>query len=1477
MRFLQTLTFHILVAAINASMILSVPLSLRADTSTPSGVSSAPTSPTVTSSPVAIHESLGLTPGENITRATAERAYNSGRMAILSESFNPNNLNSAAERSRFYQELRSAAHIIRTSGGPSLVQETLRNLPEFPSNATNAERMHIRNVALFERMQPLLSEYQANILDVRSRAWEIWRDPASRAAYQAQQAGQYRVSGPRFLLQNVPSLARGQITLPGVGGTPTARVPSHIRLDTSMSSLMRDLASGSAKMTMTTAMIFFTMYAYSATKMRYEYLANPAALDEVVQKYGSMLMLFSMMGFGAGSAATARWNNYVHKLAQAMMPYIEGGKFATNMRTRDRFYRQSLGTQIRGMSVAGLGMGLLFSQIIFTGGKYLSSCMKIASDRPMSPRERDEATNWCDNFGEIFKQQILPSLLIMLPVIFSAQHIMLFAGTSFNALKRMRGISWAGASQSQALANSIGANRDMVRHWRMFRQMPMRTLMRKGVPKALIGRAVVRPAMRLLTAFGVGAIQIGAFLIIIEIGVAAGRYAWSHLKQGFSIQKARNNLRSALDKFYEDGMEIPQECEIRHVQEIEDPEVLEQVRDQYGLVETSIGQVMQDPYGNGYIVNECNDNANENDRWFYSLFQSYQTALSQHRQFLTSPVSTILTNWLEYFSNANNMHKASYHFYGDILGQINAKKQESEGAPLLRSQGNFDSDRAAMLSLFAEEKYPAFRTHPLFGVRPHDKIKTTVQEDERGRPAVPQWNGVFEEEHSHALWQLNAQKANLRHIANYVAQVIEATTNNLAPGIDHALREIHELISSDDLSEMANGLTRLSDHTRTFSLNHYMCEDPDMESTDMCIFRELQRQLSSPLYTAALMIDNRVEEGRVREEDRAELSQISTLLKSSISRDRNEAIERLIELFEFTAHETLATCLTSFDSNNCAAAEAILALEDSLPFSYRVRPEFGGYYNVHNPNNYRESGHGYLGLEHGPLPLGMGNRYLMEYDNNFQAAGVDFNWYPVGANATEMGSMGHYLMTNMLCGGDTMEHNDVSITSDNFLLIFPRRNVRFSPPKIPLTTDVDRGFIGSLLRHDSYEYCGRIRNANNPKAIWEKIYASPSSKEINGDRRYYQGLMDLLYHEAHPGVLGDNFEDWWDRVALNPIANQVESKTYAVNNFLFQKSVELLNDDYPFHNFLTVGEENNLTESTVEEMEFLFEVVFDRILEAPQIDFVPTSISDEMANATYVERKQYMDDYWYNLKLELKTGLRAISEGLKFSIPAAERAREDFFNGPWEKFWYLFQTYRGDEKQELLDSRESNDGRFKHPILTYKPYEANGAFELPLTLNDDGTGMQLVTEGNNQIVALWKNARVSKILLKRSINDLLEVVNLVYDPDDVLDDEIETVNTVPVEYAHNPELAEAMAEQDIPEGMGPEDFMEQFLGIVVGADEDVQGVLTITLDEHMVNILEELGFDPANPDTDTIAQMFTMISAEQSGADEDQLPPPEDN
>jgi hypothetical protein len=1038
----------------------------------------------------------------------------------------------------------------------------------------------------------------------------------------------------------------------------------------------------------------------------------------------------------------------------------------------------------------------------------------------------------------------------------------------------MRGISWAGASQSQALANTLGANRDAVRHWRLFKQMPMRTLFRQGVPKALLGRAVVRPAMRFLTAFGVGAIQIGAFLIIIELGVAAGRYAWSHMKQGMSIRKARRNLSTALGSFYAEGREVPKECDMVQQMEIEDEEVLRQVRENYGAAQTEIGFVVELPQGGGYLVEECNDNHEQNDQWFYGLFQNYSTALKQHRQFLTSPISTILTNWSEYFGNANNMHKASYHFYGDILGQINAKRDEKNGEPLLQTQGGWELDRSALLNVFAEEKYPAFRSHPLFGVRPHDKIKTTIQKDERGRAAIPNWNGPIAEEHQHALWQLNAQKSNLRHISNYVAQILESSSENLSPGLNYALRDIYDLVSSDNLNDMADGLILLSDHNRTFSLNHYMCEDPDLEQSEVCLLRDLQRQLSSPLYTAALLIDNRIEENRVREEDRAELSQISTLLKSNRVRDRNKAIERLLELFDFTSRETFASCLTNFESNNCATAEAITALDDSLPFSYRVRPEFGGYYNVHNANDYRENGQGYRGLEHGPLPLGMGNRYLMEYDNNFAAANVDFNWYPPGENASSMRSMGHYLMTNMLCGGDTMEHNDVSITSDNFLLIFPRRNVRFVPPKIPLTTDRDpTWFLDRWMNHDSYEYCGDIRNANNPKALWTKIPGSPDSKSINGNREHYQGLMDLLYHETHSGVLGANFEDWWNRVALNPIANQVETKTYAVNNFLFQKSVELLNDDYPFHNFLSVGEQNNLTESVIDELEFYFEKVFDPILETPSIDFTPTSISDELANGDYPERKAYMDQYWSNLKSELINGLREISESLKFSQQAARRAREDFFSGPWEKFWYLFQTYRSNEKQLLLDSREGNDGRFKHPIITYKPYERGGALELPQAVNNDNDPAINNTD-NEEIVAFWKNARVAKILIKQSIGDMLEVANLVYEPDQMLDDSIDTVDTVPMEFVHNPELAEALAEQNIPEGMGAEEFMTRFLGINLGEGGDVAGM--ITLDEHMVNILNELGFDPADPDPDTISQMFSMISDAESGAGEDSLPPPEE-
>jgi hypothetical protein len=70
MKVVQALTFQLLVAILNASMIMSIPLSLRADTSEP--IAPRASTPVVTTSPVAINAALGLPNGENITSATGQ-------------------------------------------------------------------------------------------------------------------------------------------------------------------------------------------------------------------------------------------------------------------------------------------------------------------------------------------------------------------------------------------------------------------------------------------------------------------------------------------------------------------------------------------------------------------------------------------------------------------------------------------------------------------------------------------------------------------------------------------------------------------------------------------------------------------------------------------------------------------------------------------------------------------------------------------------------------------------------------------------------------------------------------------------------------------------------------------------------------------------------------------------------------------------------------------------------------------------------------------------------------------------------------------------------------------------------------------------------------------------------------------------------------------------------------------------------------
>ncbi len=606
---------------------------------------------------------------------------------------------------------------------------------------------------------------------------------------------------------------------------------------------------------------------------------------------------------------------------------------------------------------------------------------------------------------------------------------------------------------------------------------------------------------------------------------------------------------------------------------------------------------------------------------------------------------------------------------------------------------------------FAEERLPLFRTHPLFGVRPHKKIEKTLTLEERAITrddgerleiqvdATTDWTKNTDYEHAEAMQQLQEQKAVIKWVVTWLKEKLEGMDEQRSiPGIRNAAVDVAQLLDSDDYESLAKGLTLLSDSVQDFGTGASICEDEDFGSDDYCLLYEASRRLHSSQIIAAIFLENAITNNKVRSEDVEALQEIIKGLKSEDAETRRTAEDTLIALQEKIEEETeITTCHDDSTNIECTVHTSISYLDDVYPFSYRARPEFGGYYN--DPNNPWNFGYTTVapGLPLGPRPIGMGNKYIMEYDRNFdevKISGIDNSWYPGAYKSLEMRSMGHYLMTSMLCGPDSLDDNGDLTGFNDWLGVLPY----FKPPRVPLT-------------NNNNDYCGKVTHNSFPKAIWDGIRNENDSTNESNElqiTRAYKGFADLMYHELSDDITGEKFKNWWQERVLSSMIQLIESRVDEVQEHVNNLAVEALTADFWFQDTFTMGEPTNITENIVEEFELYFETVFDPIYDLGRTNMVGSAgplFDGENADA---EREEYYLTYWDDLKVEIIDGLRSIGQQLKVSRLNGAAAYAKFALETMPKMIYLFQTYDEAFFQIMKAAKEASENqRYLHPMISY--------------------------------------------------------------------------------------------------------------------------------------------------------------------------------
>ncbi len=601
--------------------------------------------------------------------AALEKAYNGGRVPMLEPGYNfDKSMESAKGRAEFNRMMSSINHILRTNGGPNLAEEARKlsvrqGLFDTKNGMSSVERDVARYNNLWSVAKDRLPEYRNLILEQRATAWENVKNKGVRAM------SEFRMGLKPMRMASLPTpgfikaLGNGYYrTYSGRFNTGTyTDIKIEPRLDTSMSTLMKNLSTGAVRMTGTTMMIFGAMYLFGSVQMLVEYRNNPMAMNEIWSKYGSGLMLMSMMGFGAGSGAWGAWTRAQGLGIQGLHQLHQQGLLAANMRTQDKMARKLINMNMQGISMGAMVSGLIVSQLVYHVGDYLSACWRIAADGPMSPAQRRHSEQLCDKGFLPFMGEVLPQMLPIIPLLLGAQALNLWAGTSIKNIVNGKGVYTSEATAARA-ESARAAQTAKTRNARsMIRSLGGRVF-RQGAPRALLKEVTTKPAIMFIARLGMGFMSIAGFMIIIHVAIHVGTWMWQRLSKGYNIKKWRNRFKERAKAFVDNGFNY-EECIPNYWQLQESDDAEEYERSWRGFFADWT------PFG---IVDEeikCLKEQRRRGVGFTNFMDEYSRAKDDHRNFVLEQLNSVVAKWQEYYMNAYNMYYASKLFYSDIIGQ----------------------------------------------------------------------------------------------------------------------------------------------------------------------------------------------------------------------------------------------------------------------------------------------------------------------------------------------------------------------------------------------------------------------------------------------------------------------------------------------------------------------------------------------------------------------------------------------------------------------------------------------------------------------------------------------------------------------------------------------------------------------------------------------------------------------------------------
>ena len=516
------------------------------------------------------------------------------------------------------------------------------------------------------------------------------------------------------------------------------------------------------------------------------------------------------------------------------------------------------------------------------------------------------------------------------------------------------------------------------------------------------------------------------------------------------------------------------------------------------------------------------------------------------RSNLLTPFEEAVAQWQEYSHKMLNGYNATYIFYKDIADQVRVKRQRVKGKK--DSPPNFKLNPKEQW-FYYNDPLPLFRSDPYFG------LNYRLDDSESGAIAYPIWNGIG------ADWDKRAQDSHGK-------DSLEARLNNFQNVV---VPELIEEMERHKPLIVPSSLTNRPASQRQKIANE--------------IIRDLStRQIKKTRQT------NKIVQGLQKLSDA--LSTDANFCQSHYS---NESIK---------INKNYGDCYFHLVQTKFLDNEIWKSDEESHTFKPN---NYGAYSKRMKTSTFRS----YQYKSHyGVMPLGIGQRFFIDYYQKFDNKNVDTGYFP-----NDYVSLTDYLSYNLVCGPEKFEKNWTFLGSFS--------SPDFSPIRPEYDTDVSH-------------FC------NNTNA-----YIKFDSK------LRYNNLPSLLYNSLSDEFVND-FDGWWKNKVLPQFKENFE---FLYEEYFLKKLVqsELGNILYDSNYVSTCSNENSFCgeysqsnkdsfkSSILQEMDLYFSNVFDPMIKTFPLDLNYTKKYKSSLNKDIARAREDLSREYNKIRSDIYAIVNAIT------------------------------------------------------------------------------------------------------------------------------------------------------------------------------------------------------------------------------------------